>query len=121
MGKNTTGRNEPCPCGSGLKYKKCCLVSTAAYNPPKKRRLAGGTQDVIIDIADNPSFNALVHAGVSEEDSYAFLRTGAMMFSNFRQGEDSDNMREFTAAVTTYLNTPASERPQLLAELYEVA
>ena len=19
------GRNEPCPCGSGLKYKKCCL------------------------------------------------------------------------------------------------
>ena len=24
MGK--TGRNEPCPCGSGKKYKKCCLV-----------------------------------------------------------------------------------------------
>ena len=21
----TTGRNEPCPCGSGLKFKKCCL------------------------------------------------------------------------------------------------
>jgi uncharacterized protein len=20
------GRNDPCPCGSGLKYKKCCLV-----------------------------------------------------------------------------------------------
>ena len=19
-----TGRNEPCPCGSGMKYKKCC-------------------------------------------------------------------------------------------------
>jgi uncharacterized protein YecA (UPF0149 family) len=19
------GRNEPCPCGSGLKFKKCCL------------------------------------------------------------------------------------------------
>ena len=24
-GKVKTGRNEPCPCGSGLKYKKCCL------------------------------------------------------------------------------------------------
>ena len=23
--KSTTGRNEPCSCGSGLKYKKCCL------------------------------------------------------------------------------------------------
>ena len=21
------GRNDPCPCGSGLKYKKCCLGS----------------------------------------------------------------------------------------------
>ncbi len=20
------GRNEPCPCGSGLKYKKCCAL-----------------------------------------------------------------------------------------------
>jgi len=23
--KSRTGRNEPCPCGSGRKYKKCCL------------------------------------------------------------------------------------------------
>jgi preprotein translocase subunit SecA len=22
--ERTIGRNEPCPCGSGLKYKKCC-------------------------------------------------------------------------------------------------
>ena len=21
------GRNDPCPCGSGKKYKKCCLVN----------------------------------------------------------------------------------------------
>ena len=23
--KRKIGRNEPCPCGSGKKYKKCCL------------------------------------------------------------------------------------------------
>jgi len=23
------GRNDPCPCGSGLKYKRCCLVRAA--------------------------------------------------------------------------------------------
>jgi preprotein translocase subunit SecA len=23
--KNKIGRNDPCPCGSGKKYKKCCL------------------------------------------------------------------------------------------------
>jgi uncharacterized protein YecA (UPF0149 family) len=22
--KNAVGRNDPCPCGSGRKYKKCC-------------------------------------------------------------------------------------------------
>jgi hypothetical protein len=25
MGAAKTGRNQPCPCGSGRKYKKCCL------------------------------------------------------------------------------------------------
>ncbi|MEW6094070.1 MAG: SEC-C metal-binding domain-containing protein [Chloroflexota bacterium] len=23
--KKKAGRNDPCPCGSGRKYKKCCL------------------------------------------------------------------------------------------------
>lgn len=34
------GRNEPCPCGSGVKYKKCCLknkpVTTPTAAPQKK-------------------------------------------------------------------------------------
>ncbi len=25
--KNKVGRNQPCPCGSGKKYKKCCLIT----------------------------------------------------------------------------------------------
>ena len=28
-GAARTGRNEPCPCGSGNKYKRCCLGATA--------------------------------------------------------------------------------------------
>lgn len=24
-GQSKVGRNEPCPCGSGKKYKKCCI------------------------------------------------------------------------------------------------
>jgi methionyl aminopeptidase len=27
------GRNDPCPCGSGLKYKKCCADKTEAAQP----------------------------------------------------------------------------------------
>ena len=26
--KGHVGRNDPCPCGSGKKFKKCCLVSS---------------------------------------------------------------------------------------------
>jgi len=27
------GRNDPCPCGSGKKYKQCCLNKSAGYGP----------------------------------------------------------------------------------------
>ena len=33
------GRNAPCPCGSGKKYKKCCLLQedgTKRYSPKRK-------------------------------------------------------------------------------------
>ena len=26
VNKNKIGRNDPCPCGSGKKYKKCCGI-----------------------------------------------------------------------------------------------
>ena len=29
--KPKTGRNEPCPCGSGKKYKKCCGMKTTIH------------------------------------------------------------------------------------------
>ena len=32
-GQRKVGRNEPCPCGSGKKYKKCCLGSDEAARP----------------------------------------------------------------------------------------
>lgn len=31
----TTSRNAPCPCGSGKKYKKCCLTGKAENDAPK--------------------------------------------------------------------------------------
>lgn len=32
------GRNDPCPCGSGLKYKKCCLGKSIPENTSLKER-----------------------------------------------------------------------------------
>jgi hypothetical protein len=36
-----TGRNDPCPCGSGNKYKKCCLAKDEATG---RERLAAAVQ-----------------------------------------------------------------------------
>jgi hypothetical protein len=34
-----TGRNEPCHCGSGIKYKRCCLAKDQAAGPKKNTQL----------------------------------------------------------------------------------
>jgi len=34
MPKDAPGRNDPCPCGSGKKYKKCCLGSDTDAGGP---------------------------------------------------------------------------------------
>ncbi|MCA1787381.1 MAG: SEC-C domain-containing protein [Desulfobacteraceae bacterium] len=43
------GRNDPCPCGSGKKYKKCCFVQTSSgkteKNPPNQ--MTRKTSDII--------------------------------------------------------------------------
>ena len=38
----TVGRNEPCPCGSGKKYKKCCGLA------PQTNHSAANSQDSIV-------------------------------------------------------------------------
>ena len=43
------GRNEPCPCGSGRKYKKCCLEKDKAKDIARNRvKLAEGQFDTIM-------------------------------------------------------------------------
>ena len=34
------GRNAPCPCGSGRKYKHCCLDTTVSMPPRQKLLIA---------------------------------------------------------------------------------
>lgn len=36
----TTGRNDPCPCGSGKKYKKCCIDKDPEHVKGQRRGLA---------------------------------------------------------------------------------
>ena len=38
------GRNSPCPCGSGRKYKKCCLEKDARRLRKERETAASGAQ-----------------------------------------------------------------------------
>jgi hypothetical protein len=41
-----TGRNEPCPCGSGKKYKHCCYAKdTAKIETPEPEPVNEETED----------------------------------------------------------------------------
>lgn len=40
--KLKTGRNEPCPCGSGAKFKNCCLEATKKHNLERHKHQATG-------------------------------------------------------------------------------
>ena len=56
----TVGRNDPCPCGSGKKFKKCCGVrrETAMSGLKAALRMKGG---VCFDPAAN-AYRAIVHS-----------------------------------------------------------
>ena len=74
------GRNQPCPCGSGKKYKQCCLVTDDAArlaalqrDPPKHAPEAFGTIDdksydelERLDQLSNGALD-LIHAGRLDE------------------------------------------------------
>ncbi|MHB8169431.1 MAG: SEC-C metal-binding domain-containing protein [Thermoleophilia bacterium] len=49
-----TGRNDPCPCGSGRKYKKCCLASVeqSDYTWRKMCRTEDGLISALLQHAD---------------------------------------------------------------------
>jgi hypothetical protein len=56
----TVGRNDPCPCGSGKKFKKCCAAAreTAASGLKAAIRMKGG---VSFDPAAD-AYRAIVHS-----------------------------------------------------------
>ena len=47
-----TGRNDPCPCGSGKKYKKCCLLGEQAARPLTKQLLDEASTNAIALLLD---------------------------------------------------------------------
>lgn len=55
------GRNDPCPCGSGKKYKACCMKAPAATGKkPFKAKVIGNTgQKTSFDLMERTYGNAI--------------------------------------------------------------
>jgi hypothetical protein len=45
MAHTKIGRNDPCPCGSGKKYKRCCLALVAGFYTQGERLSARAKVD----------------------------------------------------------------------------
>lgn len=44
-------RNEPCPCGSGAKYKKCCLGIEEALENRQRQKIVRGAVVLVVATA----------------------------------------------------------------------
>ena len=84
------GRNDPCPCGSGKKYKKCCLQKDLAASAPKVMTASGEEasfrqarydlldRDKVLELlSQTPDFDAEISGqDQASEVSFAWLETG---------------------------------------------
>ena len=57
----TAGRNDPCPCGSGKKYKRCCLEREEAASKEERRAHAAELQATMAEVMElDRASNAVV-------------------------------------------------------------
>ena len=77
------GRNDPCSCGSGKKYKKCCLLKQEAnpYNPEEKERLLKKFNKAIENL---PGYSQLLKNEV-EPKLKGFITDNQLEESDFAQ------------------------------------
>ena len=71
-----TGRNDPCPCGSGKKYKQCCLKNqkplgkrrfkATVLNPKAMQASKEAAPDLVVE-DEGPDLIARVHPVADDE------------------------------------------------------
>ncbi|MBM3299179.1 MAG: tetratricopeptide repeat protein [Deltaproteobacteria bacterium] len=104
-------RNDPCPCGSGLKYKKCCMIPNTAHQPASDGLSAG---------------KALAYKQMSEEN---WLQAIAMFREILESAPDQydiyeaiaasyDGLEDYMAAAEYYEKAIASSPQSKHADLY---
>jgi len=94
-----TGRNEPCPCGSGKKYKKCCgnitTTNTPLINPPSSTPYLGVYLNFELLYPREPNSLKILRQELRSFNSDDFLQVLAKLnylFSEIYWRNDSSNI-----------------------------
>ena len=73
------GRNTPCPCGSGLKYKRCCLKKNMAQNNPATTNIQDpASKESLTNIPYSANFEKFITDYPTEFEAFKknFLNSG---------------------------------------------
>lgn len=119
--KGKIGRNDPCPCGSGLKYKRCCLLEDKIKIPSPSEELLK-EEDLLPIIGFQPLHNPLQGRPIIQTEfdgkkvravwNRLYFRPIAETFHEFIL-----NVLKWTLGKTWYINEvrkPAEERHQII-------
>jgi len=71
-GANSVGRNDPCPCGSGKKYKKCCLEQNMVMKGPSVQELYSNHREqmpVLVNYDKDPIVFCKVYFSILKKDA----------------------------------------------------
>jgi len=72
------GRNQPCPCGSGKKYKQCCLAGDEAGRPAATQPLPPPLSLEALRARDVQSYNELKRLERLSNDSLDLIHAGRL-------------------------------------------
>lgn len=106
------GRNQPCPCGSGVKFKKCCdakrRAEEAEYKAAQARRTVPrpklSSEDMTFDIETTKDsvLTAMTNAGMPPELVYAYEVTGMLITPMNEAAHSQEDIDAWNAAITEY-------------------
>ena len=78
---NDVGRNDPCPCGSGKKYKKCCMASS---NPTVVNKSAAAPMSELFELYNKMTseFDGMTKERTENEIAYDNVILNALRNGN---------------------------------------
>lgn len=113
------GRNDQCPCGSGRKYKKCCLLKALGRKPQRSAANRPKEKPVDLDGAEMTQARveaqtgvatalALLDAGIAEDVVWAYVKTGLFIRHDQTALHTAEDVAVWHEAIDEFAANPES-------------